>query len=46
MDPQSRVNFIGIYQDIQNDKTHGGDLDTHLRCKKKDSKRYDGTRTN
>ena len=33
-----------IYQYIANDKAQGGDLYTHLRCKKKNRKRYGGTR--
>lgn len=31
-----------IYQYIKNDKVNGGDLHTHLRCKKKNRKRYGG----
>ena len=34
-----------IYQYIENDKIQGGDLHTHLRCKKKNRKRYGGTRS-
>lgn len=34
-----------IYQYIANDKAQGGDLHTHLRCKKKNRKRYGGTRS-
>ena len=33
-----------IYQYIANDKLQGGSLHTHLRCKKKNRKRYGGTR--
>jgi IS30 family transposase len=33
-----------IYQYIANDKAQGGDLHTHLRCKKKNRKRYGGSR--
>ena len=33
-----------IYQYIANDKVQGGSLHTHLRCKKKNRKRYGGTR--
>lgn len=33
-----------IYQYIANDKLQGGTLHTHLRCKKKNRKRYGGTR--
>jgi len=35
-----------IYQYIENDKIQGGDLHTHLRCKKKNRKRYGGSRNN
>jgi len=35
-----------IYQYIHNDKQHGGTLHTHLRCKKKNRKRYGGVRNN
>ncbi len=33
-----------IYQYIHEDKQRGGDLYTHLRCKKKNRKKYGGTR--
>ena len=35
-----------IYQYIHNDKQRGGDLHKHLRCKKKNRKRYGGVRNN
>jgi IS30 family transposase len=35
-----------IYQYIERDKIQGGDLHTHLRCKKKNRKRYGGSRNN
>lgn len=41
-----RISHEWIYQYIHNDKRSGGDLHTHLRCKKKNRKRYGGVRNN
>lgn len=39
------ISHESIYQHILNDKKKGGDLYTHLRCQKKNKKRY-GTKSN
>jgi len=39
-----RISPEWIYQYIHEDKQMGGDLYTHLRCKKKNRKKYGGTR--
>lgn len=41
-----KVSHEWIYQYIALDKQQGGDLHTHLRCKKKNRKRYGGIRNN
>ena len=40
------ISYEWIYQYIHNDKQRGGALHTHLRCKKKNRKRYGGVRKN
>lgn len=41
-----KVSHEWIYQYISKDKQRGGTLHTHLRCKKKNRKRYGGIRNN
>jgi IS30 family transposase len=41
-----RISHEWIYQYIHDDKQRGGALHTHLRCKKKNRKRYGGVRNN
>ena len=41
-----KVSHEWIYQYITKDKYQGGNLHTHLRCKKKNRKRYGGVRNN
>lgn len=41
-----KVSHAWIYRYIALDKLRGGDLHTHLRCKKKNRKRYGGIRNN
>jgi IS30 family transposase len=43
---QFSISHEWIYQYIYEDKQQGGDLHHHLRCKKKNRKRYGGSRSN